>query len=77
MHSENSTNFDVIPQISFMSITLLFCFNTLVVLVYFIRRRILLGLGIRRIPADQLVRQEYKNYFMNLKTTIIITNLLI
>ena len=32
---------------------------------------------IRRIPAYQLVRQEYKNYFMNLRTTIKITNLII
>ena len=76
---DNSTNFDSmdISRISQLSISLLFCFNTLVVLVYFIRRRLRLGLEIRRIPADQMVRQEYKNYFMNLKTTIKITNFII
>ena len=79
MYYDNSTNLNSgdIPIISLMSITLLFCFNTLVVLVYFIRRRVRLGLEIRRIPADQMVRQEYKNYFMNLKTTIKITNFII
>ena len=79
MQTENSTIIEsmVISRITLMSITLLFCFNTLVVLVYFIRRRVRLGLEIRRIPADQLVRQQYKNYFMNLKTTIKITNFII
>ena len=60
-----------------MSITLLFCFNMLVVLVYFIRRRVRLGLEIRRVPTDQMVRQEYKNYFLILKTIITITNLIV
>ena len=79
MYSDNSTFLDSmdISRISQISISLLFCFNTLVVLVYFIRRRVRLGLEIRRIPADQMVRQEYKNYFMNLKTTIKITNFII
>ena len=79
MHSENSTNLNSLDnlQILILSATLLFCFNTSVVLVYFIRRRVRLGLEIKRVPADQLFRQEYKNYFMNLKTTVIITNLII
>ena len=79
MYSDNSTNLNSedISRISLMSITLLFCLNTLVVLVYFIRRRVKLELEIRGIPADQMVRQAYKNYFMNLKTTIIITNFII
>ena len=79
MHSENSTNLDSEGKssIMIMSVTLLFSINTLVVLLYFIRRRVRLYLELRRVPADQLFRQEYKNYFMNLKTTIIITNLLI
>ena len=79
MHSDNSTNLasEKISDVTLMSIALLFCFNTLVVLVYFIRRRVRLSFEIRRIPAYQLVRQEYKNYFMNLRTTIKITNLII
>ena len=79
MYSGNSTNQNsiYISKILQLSLTLLFCFNTLVVLVYFIRRRVRLGLEIKRIPADQMVRQEYKNYFMNLKTAIKITNFII
>ena len=80
MHLENSTkildSFEK-AQISVMSISLPFCFNTLVVLVYYIRRRVKLHLEKRRLVADQLVIQEYKNYFMNLKITITITNLII
>ena len=79
MYSDNSTNLnsEAISRISLISISIVFCFNTLVVLVYYIRRRVRLGLEIKRIPADQMVRQVYKNYFMNLKTTIKITNLII
>ena len=79
MYYDNSTNLnsEEISIISLLSLTLLFCFNTLIVIVYFIRRRVRLGLEIRRIPADQIDRLVYKNYFMNLKTTVKITNFII
>ena len=59
MHSDNSITHLNSVEISNIkqSIVLLFCFNTIVVLVHFIRKRVRLSFEIRRIPADQLVRK--------------------
>ena len=54
-----------------------FCLLTLVIIVYYIRRRYKLYKEIKMIPTELLIMQSYQNHLKNLKIKCIISNFII
>ena len=79
MSTNNYTNLDsmTIAEITLTVVPLPFCINTLIVLVYFIRRVIKLRQELKNIPLEKLIKQEYINYVMNIKIHLKISGFII
>ena len=79
MSTNNYTKLDsmTIAEITLTVVPLPFCINTLIVLVYFIRRVIKLRQELKNIPLEKLIKQEYINYVMNMKIHLKISGFII
>ena len=79
MSTENNTDLNsmTIAGIALTVVPIPFCLNTLIVLVYFIRRVIKLRQEMKCIPPEKLIKQEYINYVMNIKIHLKISGFII
>ena len=74
MPSLLGSDFSIVLQILIDSLMISFCFFSLIILVYYIRRRYHLYLQIKAITAEQLWFRSFQNHLKNLKIKALIAN---
>ena len=72
--SLNDNTFAVVLEIFQDSLTIPFCFFSLIILVYYIRRRYHLYLEMKAITTEQLWFPNFRNHLKNLKIKALIAN---
>ena len=77
MHFRNDDKVFVIGNLFETILPIPFCFLTLFILIYYIRRRCSLYQEIKRIPRELLLMQSYQNHLKNLSIMAIINNFII
>ena len=77
MHFRNHDKEFVIGNLFETILPIPFCFLTLFILIYYIRRRCSLYQEIKRIPRELLLMESYQNHLKNLSIMAIINNFII
>ncbi|KAI6654375.1 hypothetical protein LOD99_772 [Oopsacas minuta] len=77
MEGARALEASLIDDLILTVVPLPFCLLTLVLLIYYIRRRYKLYQEVKRVPREFLLLQSYQNYLKNLRIKCVITNFII